>query len=154
MNIDFSAVTKVSVANSQPTLNLHTEGYNYFKFIKYVSSALLSGLKSLIAGKSKDWNQDVNNSLATFASTNNFQSACGHEIDKPKALTQQSIIELALEISPKHPLKTTQIKKLSADGKFPGLTTIKRHFGGIQHFYEACGFTEIDTSRYHRKSER
>lgn len=88
-----------------------------------------------------------------FGSLSEFQVACGFEVEKPGPLTPADIVAKALEISPDTPLNTTQIKSLSASGAFPGLTTIKRHFGNIQNFYIACGFTEVDTSRYLRNSQ-
>jgi hypothetical protein len=55
-------------------------------------------------------------------------------------MSNEQIVGLAHSLSPDMPLRTTLIKKLSGDGKFPSTTTIKERFGSMAAFHEACGF--------------
>lgn len=86
---------------------------------------------------------DSNEIAYLFGSIPEFQQACGFNPDPmvmSRNMTNQQIIELALELRSEGPLTTPQIRALSKANKFVSFELIKRRFGSIPEFHEACGF--------------
>lgn len=78
-----------------------------------------------------------------FGSIPEFQQACGFKPDimiMSRNMTNEQIIELALELQPESPLTTPQIRALSKAEKFVSFELIHRRFGSVPEFQEACGF--------------
>ncbi len=75
-----------------------------------------------------------------FGSMGGFREACGYPAVVQESQSHETIIATALAISPDKPLSDTAIKKLVAEGRFPGGSTILKKFGGIIEFQRACGF--------------
>lgn len=59
-------------------------------------------------------------------------------------LTNEDLAQYALSIKPDGPLGYDEIVKLSKDGKFIGVSTVAKRFGGIPEFQEACGFKPLN----------
>lgn len=78
-----------------------------------------------------------------FGSVREFQCACGFNIDRLSNLSDEEIINLALELSPDQPLTRGRIDQLASEKLFIGGNTIKRRFGSIEAFGQACGFEVI-----------
>lgn len=58
--------------------------------------------------------------------------------------TNQQIVELALSFKSDSSLTYPEIDELSTEGRFPSSPTIKKRFGSVAKFIEACGFNQID----------
>lgn len=59
-------------------------------------------------------------------------------------MSNDRIVELAKTMSPDGPLRSTAIRSLSNEGRFPSTTTIKERFGSMKAFHEACGYEVKD----------
>lgn len=55
-------------------------------------------------------------------------------------MTNAQLVTLALQLKTDGPLSFPEIDSLSKDRKFPSTPTIKKRFGSIRNFLEACGF--------------
>ncbi|HET6730645.1 MAG TPA: DEAD/DEAH box helicase, partial [Nitrososphaeraceae archaeon] len=77
--------------------------------------------------------------IQRFGSIKAFQEACGFEQEEDHA-KRERLIALAQEISPEKALTVSAIRELSKLGQFPSTTTIKKLFGEVSNFQEACGF--------------
>jgi superfamily II DNA or RNA helicase len=77
-----------------------------------------------------------------FGSIPDFQRACGFEVSITAGeMSNEDIINLALEISPDKPLRTKDLNDLAEQGVyFPNRVTILDRFGGLTKFHQACGF--------------
>jgi hypothetical protein len=81
-----------------------------------------------------------------FGTLSEFQRQCGFEVvsaeknDELYELSNDEIVELAQTLSPDKKLASKGIDHLSAEGKFLSRKTIRKRFGSLEAFYEACGF--------------
>jgi hypothetical protein len=75
---------------------------------------------------------------SNFGDVRKFQEACGF---KPQLrMDAESIVELALELSPDKPLGKTAISSLAKEHDFVGYAVILDRFGSLRAFHLACGF--------------
>lgn len=96
------------------------------------------GLK-IGAGKSDfEFDQEVIDILALY----------NHFSEKPRArwshLSNEELVQLALEISPDKPISDNRANELSSEGIFPSSTYLIQRFGSLTNFQEACGFELSD----------
>lgn len=77
--------------------------------------------------------------IQRFGSIKAFQEACGFSRESDDA-RRENLIALALELSPDEALTVSAIRELSKAKRFPSTSTIKKLFGDISNFQEACGF--------------
>lgn len=90
-----------------------------------------------------------------FGSIGKFQEACGFEMSrtaKARVLTDEDVVRKAREIKPDGPLGLSEIDELSANNNFISFNAIKRRFGSLQAFQEACGFEPQPTQRKNNAS--
>lgn len=91
-----------------------------------------------------------------FGSISNFQRRCGFEVREQRSwnsTTNQEIVDLAKELSPKSPLSTDQVRELSSEGKFPSMNIISQRFGSIYKFQTYCGFEVIVKTNWRNVSD-
>jgi hypothetical protein len=75
-----------------------------------------------------------------FGSMVEFQKACGFESVDYAAYNDEELVKRALELKSDGPLNAPEIRELSKQGEFIGLTTITNRFGSVRAFQQACGF--------------
>ncbi len=78
-----------------------------------------------------------------FGSVPEFQKACGFEPDRGQGnatLTDQEIINMALQLQPDGPLRARQIRALSKKQEFVGLQAILGRWKSLSAFHKDCGF--------------
>ncbi len=89
------------------------------------------------------------NLVKRFGSIAGFQRACGFKVREARfdisALTPDGLVDLALSLKPDGPLTNNEIIALRKEGKFPSQSVIKRLFGSMWAFREACGFEDTGT---------
>ncbi|MET1033477.1 MAG: hypothetical protein ABWX94_03180 [Candidatus Saccharimonadales bacterium] len=76
-----------------------------------------------------------------FGSMTDFQLACGfkpHKARLSRTMTQEDIVNLALEIRGDATLGTNEVKVLSRHGEFVGYAAIQSRFGSMSAFHAAC----------------
>jgi hypothetical protein len=81
---------------------------------------------------------------ALFGSLPAFQEACGfrpRHYSVLKDVSNQDLVNLALEIRPLGPLSIPDLAELSKNGKFVSYGTIRNRFGNMTEFHRQCGFT-------------
>lgn len=88
---------------------------------------------------------------ARFGSIKLFQEACGFAEDLDER--RQGLVNLALSLSPDKGLTNEMIREFSKQGLFPSTTTIKKLFGDVSIFQEACGFNARYKFSSHTKNE-
>ncbi len=75
-----------------------------------------------------------------FGSLGEFHKNCGFNMLRNwHNLSNEELVALALQLSPNEPLSKS-VRKTLEKGAFPGESLIRRQFGSIDEFYEACGF--------------
>jgi superfamily II DNA or RNA helicase len=79
----------------------------------------------------------INNRFGTIP---NFHRACGFASRNIHTLSNESLVELALQLSPTKPLSQTIINELSKNGEFISCKTIRARFGSLGAFQQQCGF--------------
>jgi len=65
-------------------------------------------------------------------------------------MSNEQIVNLALEISPDKPLTIPELERLET-GTFPNLAVLYKRFGSMYGFYEACGFRTTDWTKSTRE---
>lgn len=74
-----------------------------------------------------------------FGTLKDFNALCGFEVKDWNTVSNQQIVDLALELSPSKPLTVRGIKNLSRNA-FPSTFTIANRFGSLIEFQRQCGF--------------
>jgi superfamily II DNA or RNA helicase len=90
----------------------------------------------------------VNAVVNRFGTLTKFHRACGFV----RAVTNDDIIKLALELKPSAPLRNPDIEVLSAARKFLSSAALIRRFGSITNFQRACGFDVQDRKDLNAKA--
>ena len=83
-----------------------------------------------------------------FGTLDDFQVACGFPTKKALlALSNNQLAELGRSISPGKPLTKNAVDELSREGRFPSSTIVRRKFGSMKAFQEACGQSTPENAR-------
>lgn len=87
----------------------------------------------------------VSTIINRFEGITAFQRACGFEVENQytefRHMTNDELVERALELSPDKALSYKELRALSAKKEFLGVSSLASRFGSIREFQEACGFT-------------
>ena len=88
--------------------------------------------------------------IRRFGSMGAFHEACGFKQQEPEygSGSKEELVALALKLQPDGPLSSSQIEKLCNNGEFISVTGLKRRFGSMGAFHEACGFEANSAARY------
>ena len=91
----------------------------------------------------------VSTITSRFGGVSEFQRVCG--FDFQKSMSNEEIVDLALQIKNSGPLISSEIGRLAKEGHFVTYGTIVDQFGSVVEFQRACGFNVIDTKSMSNK---